>query len=110
MKIIPFDPSISAYQEFSVNLGEFVCSFRFLWNERDGHWFVDFKSSLGSVLGVRIVEGSDLLWKNSGLGFDGNFRVLKTTKLAKELTYDSLGSDYSLVFGLDSEWEVFDGV
>lgn len=110
MKIIPFNPNVSSYQELSVNLGEFVCDFRFLWNERDGFWYVDLKSSNGSVLGCRLCVGSNLVDKTSKLGYDGNFRVLKVTKTTKNLGFENFGVDYKLVYGLSSEWELIDGI
>ena len=39
MKIIPFSPSLSSRQEFSVNLGELVCEFTMAWNSRAEAWF-----------------------------------------------------------------------
>ena len=111
MKIIPFDPKLSAYQSFNVNLGDFVCDFRFLWNGRCEAWFVDLTTDLGANNSIRLVESSPLLAKHSHLGFDGDFRVLKFNKFAPDrITYDNLGSDWKLVFGTKSEWEALDGV
>jgi hypothetical protein len=111
MKIIPFSPSISSRQNFSVNLGELVCEFTMAWNSRASAWFCDFKTSTGENDSVRLVENSSLLEGTNRTGLDGDFRVLKFNKLCNDpITYDNLGSDWRLVFATRSEWEVFDGV
>lgn len=110
MKIIPFDPSLSSYQTFSVNLGDFVCSFRLLWNLRDACWFATLTSDAGENDGVRIVPESPLLGKKSNLGYDGDFRCLKFSKKASDaIGYSDLGSSWKLVWGSPDEWESYDG-
>ena len=111
MKIIPFSPSISSRQLFSVNLGELVCEFRMTWNSRVNSWFCDFKTSTGENDSVRLVENSPLLGGSNKTGLAGDFRVLKFNKLCQDpVTYDNLGTDWRLVFGTHDEWEAFDGV
>ena len=111
MKIIPFSPTISSRQIFSVNLGELVCEFRMAWNSRVQSWFCDFKTSTGENNSVRLVENSPLLGGSNKTGLDGDFRVLKFNKLCQDpVTYDNFGSDWKLVFGTRSEWEAVDGV
>ena len=111
MKIIPFSPSISSRQVFSVNLGDLVCEFRMAWNSRVESWFCDFKTSTGENNSVRLVENSSLLEGTNRTGLDGDFRVLKFNKLCEDpVTYDNFGSDWKLVFGTRSEWETYDGV
>jgi len=111
MKIIPFDPTLSSYQTFSVNLGDFVASFRLLWNERDGSWYMDVDSDIGKNSSVRLVPDSPLLGRFNRLGYEGDFRCLKTDASAtNSLGYDQLGSAYSLVWGTATEWESYDGV
>lgn len=111
MKIIPFSPSISSRQIFSVNLGELVCEFRVTWNSRVNSWFCDFKTSTGENDSVRLVENSPLLGGSNKTGLAGDFRVLKFNKIcADPITYDNFGSDWKMIFGTRSEWEAFDGV
>ena len=111
MKLIPFYPSDSSRQEFSVNLGEQVCIFNVSWNGRAGAWFMDLKTSEGFINNVRLVETTSLLADNNGLGLGGNFRVLKTNKLTREsITYDNLGSDWTLTFATNEEWASFDAI
>lgn len=110
MKIIPFDPTLSSIQSFNVNLGELVCDFLLSWNFRDGHWYSDFVTSYGANYSVKLVENSPLLGNANRTSLDGDFRVLKTNRLAKNaITYDNLGTDWKLVFGTRKEWEEFDG-
>mgnify|MGYP003291735085 CR=1 FL=1 len=111
MKIIPFYPSISSRQVFSVNLGELVCEFRMAWNSRVESWFCDFKTTTGENNSVRLVENSPLLEGTNRTGLKGDFRVLCFNAMAsKNITYDNLGSDWKIVFGTDKEWESYDGV
>lgn len=109
MITIPIDTSKSSHFTFSVNIGDVMCNFRFLWNERDSSWYCDFSSSNGSNLGVKLVKDNNLLGSRSRIGADGDFRVLKTNKTAyDDITYENFGSDYSLVWGSTAEWEEFD--
>ena len=111
MKIIPFDPSISARQTFNVNLGELVCEFHFHWNERVASWFCDFKTTTGENSTVRLVENRSLLGNNNVTGLPGDFRVLRMNRLETDgITYDNFGTSWRLVYGTDDEWETFDGV
>lgn len=111
MKIIPFNPSDSSRQNFSVNLGELVCEFSVSWNSRCNSWFCDFRTSTGENNSVRLVENSALLERINRTGLDGDFRVLKFNKLCEDpVTYDNFGTDWRLVFGTHSEWEAYDGV
>lgn len=111
MITIPIDTSRSSHFTLSVNLDEIVCNFRFLWNLRDECWYCDFSSSNGQNNGVRIVRETGLLGNRSNLGADGDFRVLKVNRTAKDhITYDNFGSDYILVWATSAEWEEFDGL
>lgn len=111
MKIIPFNPSISASQTFNVNLGELVCEFRIKWNLRASAWFCDFKTSEGVNYGVRLVENSDLLSSLNALGLKGDFRVIRMKKMADpEITYDNFGDEWQLAYGTYQEWKEYDGV
>ncbi|MCF0223825.1 MAG: hypothetical protein HUK20_06115 [Fibrobacter sp.] len=111
MKMIPFYPSESSRQEFSVNLGNMVGFFNVFWNERAKSWFFDLSTSSGAIYGVRIVESTPILPETNSLGLEGNIRVLKTNKLCKEsITYDNFGSDWTLVFGYTDEWTEFDSI
>ena len=112
MKIIPFTPSVSSKQNFSVNLGELVCDFTLSWNQRVEAWYCDFVTTTGANYSVRLVETSHLLGKVNRTGLKGDFRVIKFNRLGPDsITYDNLGTDWKLVFGTDDEWEEYgDGV
>lgn len=111
MKIIPFTPSVSSRQNFSVNLGELVCNFTLSWNQRVDAWFCDFETTTGANYSVRLVENSPLLGAVNRTGLKGDFRVLKFNNLAKDsITYDNFGTDWKLVFLTDEEGKVVDGV
>lgn len=111
MKIIPFTPSVSSRQNFSVNLGELVCDFTISWNQRVNAWFCDFVTTTGANYSVRLVEKSPLLGSVNRTGLKGDFRVLKFNNLTKEsITYDNFGTDWKLVFLTDKEGKVIDGV
>lgn len=111
MITIPIDTSSSSHFTLSVNLGDIVCGFRFLWNERDQFWYCDFSSSNGSNLGVRIVAENSLLGNRNLLGAEGDFRVLKANKTADDvITYENFGKDFILVWATSSEWEEFDDI
>lgn len=109
MKIIDFDPRISSRQRFNVNLGEQVVDFKFSWNTTVNAWFVDFATTEGYNNSVRLVENSGILHNKSRLGMDGDFRVLKFSRLCNEgITYDNFGTDWKMVFGTTEEWREFD--
>ena len=111
MKIIPFNPSVSSRQNFSVNLGELVCEFTVSWNQRVEAWYCDFETTTGANYSVRLVEDSPLLGNVNRTGLKGDFRVLKFNKLSKEnITYDNLGTDWKLVYLTDGENGAFNGV
>lgn len=109
MKIIPFDPKISAVQEFNVNLGQAVCDFVLTWNIRAGAWFCNFVTTNGRNNSVRLVENTPLLGRVNSTGLEGDFRVIKFDRTTEEgITYDNLGSKWKLVFGSNSEWKEYD--
>lgn len=111
MKSIPFDPTLSANQTFTSNLGDATVRFTLQWNGRAGAWFCDFETSEGSSLGVMLAADHDLLDDpEETLGIDGNFRVLKFVAMADPLGYSNLGNDWKLVYATSDEWEEWDGV
>lgn len=111
MKIIPFNPSVSSRQNFSVNLGELVCEFTMSWNQRVEAWYCDFETTSGANYSVRLVEDSPLLGEVNRTGLDGDFRVLKFNNLSSEnINYDNLGTDWKLVFLTAEEGRQIDGV
>lgn len=111
MKIIPFNPSVSSRQNFSVNLGELVCEFTISWNQRVEAWYCDFETTAGANYSVRLVETSPLLEGVNKTGLDGDFRVLKFNSLGSEkITYENLGTDWKLVFLTAEEGRQIDGV
>ena len=99
----------SPYFTESVNVGEVSLSMRFLWNERDQHWFVDFESVDGKNNGIRLVVNTPLLaYKNRCLK-GGDIVVLQTTTdEIKELGFDNLGKDFALFYMTDYELAQYD--
>lgn len=110
MKVIPFDPSISSHQNFFINLGSAVCEFDFVWNGRAEAWFVSISTSSGALHSVRLIENTPLCSDGDKLDLGGYFKVIKTNAYGlNQITYDNLGSDWSLVFGSKEEWSIIDG-
>lgn len=109
-KAIPFDPSLSANQSFSVNVGDAQVKFTVQWNGRAGAWFCDFATSDGELCGIRLDAGRDLLTDPDLLGLPGNFRLLQFTAMADAVGYANFGSDWRLVYATTEEWEAYDDV
>lgn len=109
MKIIPFNPSLSSRQSLSVNIGEAVINFYFVWNIRDASWYVDLSNTETEILSVKILPNSNLLPINNKL-INGNFRVFKVKNSEYEIiTYDNFGSVFQLMYGTNEEWSKIDG-
>jgi hypothetical protein len=109
MKIIPFNPSLSSRQSLSVNIGEAVINFYFVWNIRDSSWYVDLSNTETEILSVKILPNSNLLPINNKL-INGNFRVLNVKNSEYEIiTYDNFGSVFQLMYGTNEEWSKIDG-
>ena len=109
MKIIPFNPSLSSRQSLSVNLGEAVINFYFVWNVRDSSWYVDLSNTETEILSVKMLPNSNLLPINNKL-INGNFRVLNVKNSEYEIiTYDNFGSVFQLMYGTNEEWSKIDG-
>ena len=104
---IPIENPSPEFTE-SVNVGDVSLSMRFLWNERDSHWYVDFESVDGKNNGIRLVVNTPLLaFKNKCL-LAGDIVVLQTTTdTIKELGFDNLGTDFSLFYFTSGELEQY---
>lgn len=105
---IPINTAGKAYVTLSCNVGENSVAFRFLWNERDGHWFCDFESANGKNNGIRIIPYSKLLDSKNNITNAGDFIVLKTIATNKSnLNFDTFGSIYRLYFITKEEYQIY---
>ena len=116
MMRIPFDPSISADQQFQVLLPErAVLTLTLRWNSRSGFWYMDVSAGSRSLQGIKVTPRWPLLLEHKALSpIEGNLIVLPLDKSARDLLqYDDLGSTWGL-FWLSPEdvtrWEVGHGL
>lgn len=108
---IPIETDGGAYLTFSCNVGENSVTFRFLWNERDGHWFCDFESPDGKNNGIRIVENSRLLRTGNRVLSAGDFVVLKSELSSEDpLGFENLGTVYKFYFLDRADLATFEGL
>lgn len=96
---IPISPDGNAHFSQTVNVGGVSLAMRFLWNDRDGHWFADFETTDGKNLGVRIQAFSPLLGvRNRCLPEGDLFVVPAASGTDAELGFDTLGSSFALEY------------
>lgn len=81
----------------TVSLSGTVFLFRFLWNERDKHFYMDISTTDGERTGVRVVPNSPLLG-NSSVTTDGDFYLLSKDANADEgnIEYSQYGTMWNL--------------
>lgn len=113
---IPFDPSISARQSFSVSLGGSLALVELSWNTFSSRWEISVTSNGSQVSGVRVVPGIPLFrqYRSRGL-FDGDIVVLGNGNVEQgsPVGYEQLGNDYGLYYATADEvsaWERNNGV
>lgn len=100
---IPIDDATPDFTE-SVNVGDVSLSLRFMWNQRDMHWFVDLESVDGRNNGVRLVVNTPLLAYRNRCLKGGDLVVLQTTTdEIKQLGFDNFGKDFSLFYMTSEE-------
>lgn len=90
----------------TVNVGGTGLAIRLLWNERDGHWFADFESSLGKNFGIRIIPESPLLKSSNRVLPEGDLVLLRNEASGTEQPgYSNLGTEWGLYYvdGEDAE-------
>ena len=63
--VVPMSVEGSAYFTQTVNLSGQAFSFRFLWNERDQHFYMDVETTDGKKNSVKLVPNNALLGKSS---------------------------------------------
>lgn len=95
--MIPMNVDASAHFTQTASLSGTVFSFRFIWNERDGHFYMDVSTTEGELKGVRIVPNSPLLG-NSSVTTDGDFYLLSKDSKADEdnIEYSQYGTMWNL--------------
>lgn len=107
MLVIPIENPTPYFTE-SVNVGDVSLSMRFMWNERDNHWYVDLESVDGKNNGVRVVTNTPLLAGKNRCLVNGDLIVLQnTTDEIKELGYENLGTDFLLFYMSNGELEQY---
>lgn len=116
MMRIPFDPSISADQQFQVLLPErAVLTLTLRWNSRSGFWYMDVSAGSSSLQGIKVTPRWPLLLGHKALSpIEGNLIVLPLDKSAPDpIQYDALGSAWGL-FWISPEdearWEASHGL
>ena len=116
MMKIPFDPTISADQQFQVLIPErAVIMLTLRWNTRSGFWYADIESG-GKVLnGLKLVPRWPILREHQALSpIEGDLMALPLSWNAPDpIPYEGLGDSWGL-FWLAPEdvkkWEVAHGL
>ena len=109
MLVIPIENPTPYFTE-SVNVGDVSLSMRFMWNDRDQHWFLDLESVDGKNNGVRVVVNTPLLSGKNNCIKAGDLIVLQnTTDEIKSLGYENLGTDFVLFYMSHEELEQYRG-
>ena len=116
MMKIPFDPTISADQQFQVLIPErAVIMLTLRWNTRSGFWYADIESG-GKVLnGLKLVPRWPILREHQALSpIEGDLMALPLSWNATDpIPYEGLGDSWGL-FWLAPEdvkkWEAAHGL
>ena len=116
MMKIPFDPTISADQQFQVLIPErAVIMLTLRWNSRNGFWYADIESG-GKVLnGLKLVPRWPILRGHQALSpIEGDLMALPMSGNAPDpIPYEGLGDSWGL-FWLAPEdvkkWEAAHGL
>lgn len=116
MMKIPFDPTISADQQFQVLIPErAVIMLTLRWNTRSGFWYADIESG-GKVLnGLKLVPRWPILREHQALSpIEGDLMALPLSGNAPDpIPYEGLGDSWGL-FWLAPEdvkkWETAHGL
>ena len=116
MMKIPFDPTISADQQFQVLIPErAVIMLTLRWNIRSGFWYSDIESG-GKVLnGLKLVPRWPILREHQALSpIEGDLMALPLSGNAPDtIPYEGLGDSWGL-FWLAPEdvkkWEAAHGL
>ena len=101
---LPVKNGLPAYR-FSVELDGVLYSFRFRWNVRDNHWFMDIIEADGSAVidGVKVVNSDDLLSQFDHKQVTGNlppgtFRVVDVNGANDDPDTTTFGEDVVLLY------------
>ena len=95
--VVPMSVEGSAYFTQTVNLSGQAFSFRFLWNERDQHFYMDVETTDGKKNSVKLVPNNALLGKSSVTDL-GDFYLLSQDSSADpdNIEYSQYGSVWNL--------------
>lgn len=107
MQQIPL-PTSNAYFVQKCNVEDKTTSFRFLWNEQDGHFHCDIENVDGTACGIRMVGKSCLLASRGTASpfTEGDLVLLPLTLVdCPELSFDSFGGSWGLFYATDEEIE-----
>lgn len=105
MQQIPL-PTSNAYFVMKCNIEDKTTSFRFLWNEQDGHFHCDIENVDGTAYGVRMVAGSRLLASRGASSpfSEGDLVMLPLVLLDRpDLAFDTFGEAWGLFYATDEE-------
>ena len=97
--LIPIDLTDSSYFTQTCACYGVTFAFRFLWNERDGHLYMDVSTVDGERNGIRMVPNSPLLG-NSSVTDIGDFYLLSDEAGAdsSDIKYEDYGTVWKLYF------------
>ena len=116
MMKIPFDPTISADQQFQVLIPErAVIMLTLRWNTRSGFWYADIESG-GKVLnGLKIVPRWPILRGHQALSpIEGDLMALPLSwNAAAPRPYGGLGDSWGLFWSAPEDvkkWEAAHGL
>lgn len=95
--LVPMSVEGSAYFTQTVNLSGQSFSFRFLWNERDQHFYMDVETVDGKRNSVKLVLNCPLLGKTPVTDL-GDFYLLSQDSSAdpENIGYSQYGSVWNL--------------
>lgn len=95
--MVPMDTASSAHFTQTVNLSGTTFSMRFIYNERDGFFYMDVSTSDGERKGVRLVPNTPLLG-DSDVTSLGDFYLLSEDSGAAEYPerYEDYGTKWNL--------------
>ena len=115
MKIVPFDPNISADQEFDVQLGGIACRVRLTWNNFSEFWFLTITREGRGLTSLKCVPSWPLFRTNRAFApIPGDLVIMRGADFADDtILFEDLGSRWNLVYLDETEladWERYYGI
>ncbi|MFA6910729.1 MAG: hypothetical protein WCQ59_06335 [Candidatus Cloacimonadaceae bacterium] len=106
MDVIPFDPSVSADQQFRIQLGDEMVTLRLVYNDRSNFWFITVTNSNGDALdSIKVVPNWPLLNQYvSAKPIEGDLFVFPVVSTTQEpIGYEGLGDAWMLCWASSDE-------